>query len=144
MGNNHDYIALDWVRGEIEDTLHQARQALEAYVDNPDDTAKIRFCLNYIHQVHGTLQMVEFYGAALMAEEMEKLCQAMLSNEAPHKQEALEVLMQSILQLPGYLEHLTAGRKDLPMTLLPALNDIRAARGETLLSIPVCLPLTFR
>lgn len=134
MGNSHDYVALDWVRGEIDDTLNQARQALEAYVDNTEDTSRMRFCLNYIHQVHGTLQMVEFYGAALLAEEMEKLAQALLNQAVPNLQEAVEVLMQAILQLPSYLEHLHAGRKDLPLVILPILNDLRASRGEPLLS----------
>ncbi|UZE96533.1 Hpt domain-containing protein [Alkalimarinus alittae] len=134
MGNSHDYVALDWVRGEIDDTLNQARQALEAYVDNTEDTSRMRFCLNYIHQVHGTLQMVEFYGAALLAEEMEKLAQALLNQAVPDLQEAVEVLMQAVLQLPSYLEHLHAGRKDLPLVILPILNDLRASRGESLLS----------
>ncbi len=134
MGNSHDYVALDWVRGEIDETLNQARQALEAYVDNTEDTSRMRFCLNYIHQVHGTLQMVEFYGAALLAEEMEKLAQALLNQAVPNLQDAVEVLMQAVLQLPSYLEHLHAGRKDLPLVILPILNDLRASRGEALLS----------
>ncbi len=134
MGNSHDYVALDWVRGEIDETLNQARQALEAYVENTEDTSRMRFCLNYIHQVHGTLQMVEFYGAALLAEEMEKLAQALLNQAVPNLQDAVEVLMQAVLQLPSYLEHLHAGRKDLPLVILPILNDLRASRGEPLLS----------
>ena len=77
MANNHDYIALDWVKGEIKQTLSQAQSALEAFVENNQDTPQMTFCLNHIHQVHGTLQMVEFYGAALLAEEMEKLCTAL-------------------------------------------------------------------
>src|SRR5690554_3199700 len=134
MGNHHDSIALDWVRGEIQDTLTQGQHALEAYVDNRDDTARLRFCLNYLHQVHGTLQMVELYGAALLTEEMEKLTQAVLNETVTNVDDAVEVLMQAILQLPQYLEHLGSSRDDFPMVLLPLLNDLRAARGEALLS----------
>ncbi|MDP4547756.1 Hpt domain-containing protein [Marinobacter sp. MDS2] len=134
MGNHHDSIALDWVRGEIQDTLTQGQHALEAYVDNRDDTARLRFCLNYLHQVHGTLQMVELYGAALLTEEMEKLTQAILNETVVNVDDALEVLMQAILQLPQYLEHLGSSNDDFPMVLLPLLNDLRAARGESLLS----------
>jgi chemosensory pili system protein ChpA (sensor histidine kinase/response regulator) len=134
MGNHHDSIALDWVRGEIQDTLTQGQHALEAYVENRDDTARLRFCLNYLHQVHGTLQMVELYGAALLTEEMEKLTQAVLNDTVANVDEAVEVLMQAILQLPQYLEHLASSRDDFPMVLLPLLNDLRAARGEALLS----------
>jgi chemosensory pili system protein ChpA (sensor histidine kinase/response regulator) len=134
MGNNHDSIALDWVRREIQDTLTQGQQALEAYVGNREDTARLRFCLNYLHQVHGTLQMVELYGAALLTEEMEKLTQAILNETVRNEDDALEVLMQSILQLPQYLEHLASSKDDFPLVLLPTLNDLRAARGESLLS----------
>ncbi|MGF2734437.1 Hpt domain-containing protein [Marinobacter sp. DUT-1] len=134
MGNHHDSIALDWVRGEIQDTLTQGQHALEAYVENRDDTARLRFCLNYLHQVHGTLQMVELYGAALLTEEMEKLTQAILNESVSNVDEAVDILMQAILQLPQYLEHLTSSEDDFPMVLLPMLNDLRAARGEALLS----------
>ena len=134
MGNHHDSIALDWVRGEIQDTLTQGQHALEAYVENRDDTARLRFCLNYLHQVHGTLQMVELYGAALLTEEMEKLTQAILNESVTSVDDAVEVLMQAILQLPQYLEHLDSSQDDFPMVLLPLLNDLRAARGDSLLS----------
>ncbi len=134
MTDRHDYVALEWVKGEIAETLKQARQALEAYVENPQDPTRMRFCLTYIHQVQGTLQMVEFYGAALLAEEMERLAQALMEGRATNRGEALEVLMQAILQLPPYLDRIQSARRDLPMVLLPLLNDLRAARGDNLLS----------
>ncbi|MGH8435236.1 MAG: Hpt domain-containing protein, partial [Pseudomonas sp.] len=134
MGDRHDYVALEWVKGEIAETLKQARHALEAFVENPQDSTRMRFCLTYAHQVHGTLQMVEFYGAALLAEEMEHLAQALMENRVANQGEALEVLMQAILQLPVYLDRIQTARRDLPMVVLPLLNDLRAARGEKLLS----------
>lgn len=134
MGDRHDYVALDWVKGEIEEVLKQAQYELEAYVEAPGDTARLKFCLTYLHQVRGTLQMVEFYGAAMLAEEMEAVVQSMLDDTVSHAGEASEVLMQAILQLPNYLDHIKLGRRDLPVVLLPVLNDLRGARGESLLS----------
>ncbi|MFN3712287.1 MAG: Hpt domain-containing protein [Alcanivoracaceae bacterium] len=134
MTDRHDYLALDWVRGEIQETLNQAQQALEAYVENPDDSTRMRFCQTYLHQVYGTLQMVEFYGAALLAEEMEKLAQALLDGRVSQLADAQETLMRAILQLPPYLDRVQASRRDLPVVLLPLLNDLRASRGESLLS----------
>ena len=134
MANNHDYIALDWVKGEIKQTLSQAQSALEAFVENNQDTPQMTFCLNHIHQVHGTLQMVEFYGAALLAEEMEKLCQVIIEGKVSSIEEAQEVLMDSLLQLENYLEHIQKGQRDLPVVLLPVLNDLRALQGQPLLS----------
>ncbi len=134
MGDRHDYVALEWVKGEIAETLKQARQALEEFVENPEDSTRLRFCLTYVHQVHGTLQMVEFFGAALLAEEMEQLAQALLEDRVNNLAESLEVMMQAILQLPLYLDRIQTARRDLPMVVLPLLNDLRAARGEKLLS----------
>lgn len=134
MGDRHDYVALEWVKGEIAETLKQARQALEVFVENPQDPTRMRFCLTYVHQVQGTLQMVEFYGAALLAEEMEQLARALLDERVASQAEALEVLMQAILQMPAYLDRIQSARRDLPMVVLPLLNDLRAARGEKLLS----------
>jgi chemosensory pili system protein ChpA (sensor histidine kinase/response regulator) len=134
MGGRHDYVALDWVKGEIEEVLKQAQYELEAYVESPDDTARMKFCLTYLHQVRGTLQMVEFYGAAMLAEEMEGVAQAMIDDSVSDPAEAREVLMQAILQLPNYLDHIKLGHRDLPVVLLPVLNDLRGARGESLLS----------
>jgi len=134
MGNNNDYSTLAWVKQEIDQTLDHARQALEEYVENTDDLAQLRFCTSYLHQVAGTLQMVELYGASLIAEEMEQLGMGLLNNEVPQKQDAYELLMRSILQLPDYLEKILTGYKDDPLLVMPMLNDLRASRGESLLS----------
>jgi len=134
MADNRNFAALDWLIHEIGETLKEARQALEAYVENPKDTVRIRFCLTHIHQVHGSLQMVEFFGAAMLAEEMEKLTQAMIQNSVGNVAEAQEVLMRAILQFPVYLDQVKATRKDNPLVVLPLLNDLRAVRGESLLT----------
>lgn len=134
MADNRNFAALEWVTGEIDETLKQARQALEAYVENPQDSTRIRFCLTHIHQVHGSLQMVEFYGAALMAEEMENLAEAMMNDRVKNAEEAQEVLMRAILQFPLYLDKVQSTRRDHPVMVLPLLNDLRTVRGESLLT----------
>ena len=134
VGNQLDANVLGWVKSELDETLGQARSVLEVYVENPDDESQLRFCLNYLHQVYGTLQMVELYGASLAAEEMERLVEALVEDKVSNRNDAYEVLIRGILQLPDYLEQLLHGQADMPMVLLPLLNDLRAARGESLLS----------
>ncbi|WP_111642082.1 Hpt domain-containing protein [Marinimicrobium alkaliphilum] len=134
MADNRNFAALDWVVAEISETLTQARQALEAYVENPQDSAQLRFCLTYMHQVRGSLQMIELHGAAMMAEEMEKLAQRMADGKIRNTGEAQEVLMRAILQFPPYLDRVQRTQQDNPLTVLPLLNDLRAVRGESLIS----------
>lgn len=129
-----DSNTLQWVKSEIDDTLKNAQTSLEAYVEDTEDESQMQFCINYLHQIHGTLQMVELHGAALAVEEMEKLSQAIFDGNVNNKDDAYETLMHGILQVPDYLEHLLAGNADMPVILLPLLNDIRAARNEALLS----------
>ena len=132
--NELDLNTLVWVKSEIDETLKQARKALEVFVEDESDNAQIQFCLNYLHQVRGTLQMVELYGSAMAAEEMENLVQALIDNKVGNRGDAFEVLIRGVLQLPDYLDHLLEGHPDTPMLLLPLLNDLRAARGAPLLS----------
>ena len=134
MADSYDYSTLNWVKSEIDETLDQARQSLEAFVENPDDETQLQFCVNHLHQVHGTLKMVELYGAVMIAEEMENLSIAIQNGKISKKEDAYDILMRAILQLPDYLEHLQSGQKDVPLALLPLLNDMRAICGQSLLS----------
>ena len=70
MTERRDYVGLDWVAGEIAESLQAAKTALQSYMDDPNDSTRLHFCLAHIHQVQGSLQMVEFFGIALLADEM--------------------------------------------------------------------------
>ncbi|MHC8302925.1 Hpt domain-containing protein [Pseudomonas sp. ZS1P83] len=134
MGDRHDYVALEWVKGEIAETLKVAHQAIETLLDDPQATYALSECLACVHQVHGSLQMVEFYGAALLAEEMEQLTIALQQNRVSHRDESIHLLLQALGQLPIYLDRVQSARRDLPLVVLPLLNDLRSARGESLLT----------
>lgn len=134
MPDRHDYVALEWVKGEIAETLKHARQALDVFVARPHDPASMDVCLEFIHQVHGSLQMIEFYGAALFAEEIEQLALALKQGHVVQETEAIQLLDQAMTQLPIYLDRAHSARRDLPLVVLPLLNDLRSARGESLLS----------
>ncbi|WP_440806095.1 Hpt domain-containing protein [Pseudomonas syringae] len=134
MADRHDYVALEWLKGEIAETLRQARHALDEFIEDPANGAAMAECLNLVHQVHGSLQMIEFYGAALLAEEIEQLALAVQQNRVSHPVESEQLLIQAMSQLPLYLERIHSARRDLPLVVLPLLNDLRSARGESLLS----------
>ncbi len=132
--SEQDSTNLGWVKSELEETLTLARQALEVYVENPNDEAQLRFVTTHLHQVVGTLQIVELYGAALLAEEAELVVNDLIKGNIEVLEDAYEVIMRAILQLPVYLDHIQQGCKDNPIALLPLMNDLRTARGQQLLS----------
>ncbi|THB64631.1 MAG: hypothetical protein D6B27_10040, partial [Gammaproteobacteria bacterium] len=134
IGEDIDHSTLNWVKEELDETLKQAGQALEIYTEDPADFTQLRFCSTYLHQVYGILQMLELYGAGMLAEEMEKLTHSLIDNQVNKKEEAYEILMKGIISLSDYLERIQGGYRDIPILVLPLLNDMRAVRGENLLT----------
>ncbi len=136
----------DLVGREVNATLAEARGALESYVEQPDNVGLLERCVTDLHQVQGVLRMLEIYGAALLAEEMEHVAQYLMATHTERKSQAesLDALMRAMVQLPGYLERVLAGGRDLALVLLPLLNDLRAVRGSSLLSEGTLLVLNLR
>ncbi|MGQ4660127.1 Hpt domain-containing protein [Lysobacter sp. F6437] len=126
-----DTTTLGWIKPELDETLRQARQEIEAFVETPGDTDRMRACASHLHQVHGTLRMVELYAPAMVAEEMERLSLALVHGDIGDRDDACAMLMRGVVQLPDYLERLQGGHRDIPIVLLPLLNELRATRGET-------------
>jgi chemosensory pili system protein ChpA (sensor histidine kinase/response regulator) len=124
-----DFSTLGWVKPQIDQLLSEARQALETYAENPEDVAAMQSCAGLLHQVLGTLRMVELYGAAELDREMESLAQALLDGQIANRDEAFGALMRGLVQLPDYLDLIESGHKDIPIVLLPLLNELRVARG---------------
>ncbi|MBS0382583.1 MAG: Hpt domain-containing protein [Proteobacteria bacterium] len=124
-----DFSTLGWVKPQIDELLSEARQALEAYAEDPEDARLMQSCAGLLHQILGTLRMVELFGAAELAQEMERLVQAVLEGKVGDRDIALGALMRGLVQLPDYLDLIESGHKDIPIVLLPLLNELRDARG---------------
>ncbi len=137
---------LDFVGRELNLTLAEARTALENYVEQPDNVTLLERCTQELHQVQGVLRVLEIYGAALLAEEMEQVASYLLATATERKSQAesLDALMRAMVQLPSYLERVLAGGRDLALVLLPLLNDLRAVRGSALLSEGTLLLLNLK
>lgn len=124
-----DPSTLSWVKSEIDETLKRARVALESFIENPTDETRLRFCITYLHQVVGTLQMVELDGASLLAHEAEIFAEAVFAKSVSATPEAFDLLTRSILSLPEYLARLQFGQADVPLRLAAIINDLRRMRG---------------
>jgi len=127
--------ALDVVSQELMETIRNAHLALEDCVDGRGGSAALVRCGQLLHQVGGALKISETYGAALLAEEMESVCAYLATLRAGKgREDGLDALTRAMVQLPIYIERLLSGGRDIALVLLPLLNDLRAARGQPLLS----------
>jgi chemosensory pili system protein ChpA (sensor histidine kinase/response regulator) len=134
------------VAKELATTLNEARAALEAYAERSDQTDQLAKCADHLHVAHGVLRLVEVYGAALLAEEMEHVTRYLLAAGSDQKRqiEGLDALMRAMVQLPTYLERVLSGGRDMALVLLPLLNDLRSVRGSPLLSEGTLLLLNLK
>jgi chemosensory pili system protein ChpA (sensor histidine kinase/response regulator) len=134
MSNAQDFGALNWVKDELDVSIRHARQALEAYVESPGDSSSLAVCGDHLHQIARVLQMVQVYGPSMLTEEMELVVRDMAAGVLRQEEDAAEALMLALIQLPDYLEKLQGGDADVPLIILPLLNDLRAVRDAPLLS----------
>src|SRR5690606_19367025 len=127
--------ALAIVSHELMETLKSAHLALEDCIDGRGGTQALATCAHLLHQARGALTLTETYGAALLAEEMEAVCAHLARlREGKGREDGLDALTRAMVQLPAYIERLLGGGRDIALVLLPMLNDLRAARGQPLLS----------
>jgi chemosensory pili system protein ChpA (sensor histidine kinase/response regulator) len=140
------HASLQVISREISTELNEARIALENFADRPDDRGALHRFAAHIHLARGALRLAEVYGGALLAEEMEFVARYVDAHSGEGRADAdgLDALVHAMEQLPAYVERVATGARDLPLVLLPLLNDLRAVRGGALLSEGTLLLLNLR
>ena len=120
---------------QVAATLQDAHAALESYAEGDAGPQGLQLCADHLHAARGALQITEVYGASLLAEEMEAACRFLADGKHTEQLvgEGVEALSRAIVQLPAYVERIMGGGRDIPLVLLPLLNDLRATRGNALL-----------
>jgi chemosensory pili system protein ChpA (sensor histidine kinase/response regulator) len=140
------HASLQVISREIAAELNEARVALEAFAEKPEDRGALHRFAAHIHLARGALRLAEVYGGSLLAEEMEFVARYVDAHSGDGRADAdgLDALMRSMEQLPSYVERVATGARDLPILLLPLLNDLRAVRGAALLSEGTLLLLNLK
>ena len=124
-----DPSTFSWVKDEIDESIKQARLSLEAFSTATDDTSQMRMAVAFLHQVFGTLQIVELDGAARFLSELELVGEGLIDESIRPTEENLEALSRGVLSLGTYISQLHAGYPDSIVSLAPLINELRAARG---------------
>ena len=125
--------ALGWVKKSIDDHLSEITTDLKLFIEEGNE-GLLAAVKERLEVIQGVLVMVEQYGAAMLTEEMLSLTDFIIQNEKERSDQALEILLRAVLQLPDYLEHIQSGHRDIPIVILPLLNDIRSVKNEDLFS----------
>jgi chemosensory pili system protein ChpA (sensor histidine kinase/response regulator) len=140
------HASLQLVVREVAAELNEARVALEAFSEQNSDRAALHRFATHLHLARGALRLAEVYGGALLGEEMEQVARFLDGHDRETRvdADALDALMRAMEQLPAYVDRVASGGRDVPLALLPLLNDLRAVRGSALLSEGTLLLLNLR
>lgn len=122
------------IREELDATLQRGSGEFEAYLADPGNPVALSQCRQDIAQIGGTLRLIQFPGAALLADEMaasvSMLMEAVAAGQAAAHEATLSALSHAFVALPRYLDFVVQQRSELPILVLPWVNELRAARRE--------------
>ncbi|HRH82324.1 MAG TPA: Hpt domain-containing protein [Thiobacillaceae bacterium] len=122
-----DLGPLSWVKGEVDNALGAARQALSGWDGAGSDA--LRQAAAHLHQVCGALQIVDLRGVSLLCAETERLLADMLDKEPLRKPESARVAGEAINALQGYLDELMAGAPNVELKLAAVHARVVQQRG---------------
>jgi len=125
---------LTWVRPDLDKHLDQIRNQIEHVSSSTHSGDGIDNILTNLSTLKYTFKALVLQGATLVVEEMIVACTKLKAREPGESQETFASLMDAIVVLPSYLDRLQAGHHDLPVLLLPVINDLRTAYNANIVS----------
>ncbi len=134
LKGSHSSAAIGWVREDLDDCLETVRENLEAFAEDTSRREPLVNVQEELEQLNLTFLTMEQHGAGILTDEMIAVGGHMLHNGNANCDESLMALTDAVIVLPSYLDRLQAGHEDLPILLLPTLNELRATYDESLLS----------
>lgn len=124
-----DLGPLSWVKGEIDLALGRAHDALGKFVDNPADSAQLKFARTHLHQAHGALSIVGLDGLTQLSEAIEQLLSDVEGGQVAATGAVGALSQKAISAIRHYLDEVASGMPNQPLKLLAIYRDLLAARG---------------
>ncbi len=132
-GSNASTV-LTWVRPDLDKHLNQIRTQIEHIANSPYIGDSVETTAEHLTQLKFTFEALVLQGATLVVEEMITLCNELSRQNVRDRQQAYGAMMDAIVVVPSYLDRLQAGHHDLPILLLPVINELRAAYNANIVS----------
>lgn len=127
--------SLALIREELDATIQRAAGEFEAYLLDPNNRSAIGNCCTDMAQVGGTLRLIQFTAAALLADEMAATAQAIAAPPAgaPATEALSGALSHAFFMLPRYIEFVATRHFADPLLMVPYANELRVARRAPLI-----------
>lgn len=125
---------LQWVRGELDQSLDRARSLIEAHADNPSDPLPLQQAFVELHQVRGTASMIQCFGLAVATEEMKQTVHELMHGKVADADTTYSTLLGASVQLSDYIDAIATGADDCVLVLQPLINELRLSSGKNVLT----------
>ncbi|HEY5776903.1 MAG TPA: hypothetical protein VIS57_12500, partial [Xanthomonadales bacterium] len=125
---------LTWVRPDLDKHLNQIRSQIEHIAGSAHIGDAVENTSEHLLQLKYTFEALMLQGATLVVEEMITVCDELQRYTIRDRRKAYGAMMDAIVVVPSYLDRLQAGHHDLPILLLPVINELRAAYNANIVS----------
>jgi len=115
-------VSISLVRQELESTLQKAEGYFTQYAEERGEP-QLKLFADEINLARGTYKLLELNGPELLCAEMLSL----LGDGVVKFDIKLEAMGQALISLGRYMTILLDQERDLPILLVPAINQVRRA-----------------
>lgn len=125
--------SLNTIREELDNTLNHAATDFESYLADQKNHGNLDSSREAIGQVGGTFRLLEYVGAALIADELKALLDG-VAESGTTSDAMINAATHAFFVLPRYIEYVSIKHFDLPILVIPYVNEMRASRRAPMLA----------
>src|SRR5690606_1660639 len=100
---------LSWVRGEIDEALERASEAIGKAAADTEPQTQLQFAQAHLHQVRGALSVVGLDGASQFADTLEQFVGELARGEATTDEGGAALAQRACSTLANYLGEVVGG-----------------------------------
>lgn len=120
------------IRDELNSTINHSAESFETFLADRTHYGDLQSSRDTMSQLGGTFRLLEYPGASLLADTMTALIDVIADPQRKTTDAMINALTHAYLVLPRYIEYITIKKAELPILVIPYVNELRVSH---------CLPL---
>lgn len=113
------------VRTELQQTITRCSQALESWLADPTGP-DLEESWQDLDQLRGAMSILELAGGRMLVEALQQHCRWLPEREGRQRKKLAASYGQGLMALPLYFDHALRAGQEMPLLLLPLVNELRA------------------
>ncbi|MGB5705480.1 MAG: Hpt domain-containing protein, partial [Arenicellales bacterium] len=121
----------DWIKGALDGSMTTVMSEV-TQAEKESNYARLTTVPGNLHQIYGSLKMVELDAAGMLAEDLEKLCMLIcdsIETEPSEQHKNIKLLRRGLESLQGYIDSVSRQTPVSPLSLVDQINQVREVTG---------------